>query len=294
MTQPSIQMVSTARHLIGESPTWDAPNGRLLWCSISDGEIYALTIATGVRQKWAFAGERVGSFGLCESGRLVVALTSSVELFDPVSGGRQMLARIRHPVMPMRLNDGKVGPDGAFFVGSMDDGTDKGTVGSLYRVAPDGSVRVIAGGLKVSNGLARSPDGRTMYHSDSRGPWIDAWDFETASGGVSNRRRFATLTTEIGRPDGAACDVDGYLWSAGTSAGVVNRFSPAGVLVERIEMPNFRPTMPCFGGPDMRTVYVTSLSENLTPEQLAAHPLAGTTMNFLAPVAGAPVARFKA
>ena len=288
-----MSVVSAERHLIGECPTWDAPNGRLLWCSISDGEIHAFTVATGAREKWGFPGERVGSFGLCQSGRLIVALTSSIELFEPNSGERRVLARVTHPRTQMRLNDGKVGPDCAFFVGSMDDRAVKEPVGSLYRIAADGSVRVLTSGLKISNGLAWSPDGRTMYHSDSRGPWIDAWAFDAATGAASTRRRFATLTTELGRPDGAACDVDGFLWSAGTSAGVVNRFSPDGRLLDRVVMPNFRPTMPCFGASDMKTVYVTSLSENVTSEQLAANPLVGSTMSFQSGIAGAPVARFQ-
>jgi sugar lactone lactonase YvrE len=117
------------------------------------------------------------------------------------------------------LNDGKVGPDGAFWVGSIDDGTSDTPTGALYRVAGHGEAKRIVGDLRISNGLAWSADGCTMFHSDSRGPWIDAWDFDPGSGMPANRRRIATLTEANGRPDGAATDIEGGYWSCGVSAG---------------------------------------------------------------------------
>ena len=192
----------------------------------------------------------------------------------------------------MRFNDGKVGPDGAFWVGSMDERPNKEPIACLYRVDATGRVGVIAEGLQIANGLAWDAPGTTMYFSDSRGPWVDAFDFDPAGGNVARRRRFATLSAEIGRPDGAACDNENSYWSAGPSASRLNRFSPDGALVASIDMPNFRPTMPCFGGPDFGTLYVTSLTEGLTTEQVEQHALAGTVLAFEAGATGLPTHRF--
>jgi sugar lactone lactonase YvrE len=277
---------------VGESPVWDAGQQVLYYASILDGEIHVIPAGSGTRQVHRFPSA-ASALGLCDSGKLVVALQAQVALFDPKTGTSEVLCEIKHPISQMRLNDGKVGPDGAFWVGSMDDRPTKEPIGSLYRVAPDGTCTTITEGLHISNGLAWSPDERTMYHSDSRGLWVDAWDFEPSSGAVSNRRRFVTATDQTGRPDGGACDVDGNYWSAGPSASRINCFSPKGELLDFMTIPNFRPTMPCFGGSDMRTLYITSLTQGLPPELLAANPGAGTLLAIKVRAQGAPVSRFR-
>ena len=256
MSQPEVTFVVQERFGVGESPVWDADRQRLLWCDIPAGVIHALDPARGERERWSF-GEPVPSFGLARNGRLVVALRNDIVLFDPASGRRQLVASVTHAKPDMRLNDGKVGPDGAFWVGSMDA---DGDAAKLYRVGPDGSVRIIADGISISNGLAWNADGTRLYHSDSRGGiWLDCWDFDAQTGVASNRRRLRDRDEANGRPDGGACDVEGTYWSAGPSASRINRFSADGALLGWVDVPLLRPTMPCFGGADMRTVFVTSL-----------------------------------
>ncbi len=256
MSQPEVTFVVQERFGVGESPVWDADRQRLLWCDIPAGVIHALDPARGERERWSF-GEPVPSFGLARNGRLVVALRNDIVLFDPASGRRQLVASVTHAKPDMRLNDGKVGPDGAFWVGSMDA---DGDAAKLYRVGPDGSVRIIADGISISNGLAWNADGTRLYHSDSRGGiWLDCWDFDAQTGVASNRRRLRDRDEANGRPDGGACDVEGTYWSAGPSASRINRFSADGAFLGWVEVPLLRPTMPCFGGADMRMVFVTSL-----------------------------------
>jgi sugar lactone lactonase YvrE len=191
---------------------------------------------------------------------LVVALRNDVVLFDPESGRREQIAHIEHAKPGMRLNDGKVGPDGAFWVGSMDASPEGGPAAKLYRVDPTGEVRVIAEGIAISNGLAWNAEGTLLYHSDSRGSmWLDCWDFDRKTGAVNNRRRLRDNDEASGRPDGGACDMAGTYWSAGPSASRINRFSASGDLLGWVDVPLKFPTMPCFGGPDLRTIYVTSL-----------------------------------
>lgn len=282
--QPEITVVVSERFGVGESPVWDAERQRLLWCDIPAGVIHALDIANGHRQRWSF-GEPVPSFGLAQGGRLVVALRNDVVLFDPQSGACEVVARVEHAKPEMRLNDGKVGPDGAFWVGSMDAG---GDAAKLYRVGPDGSVQVIAEGIAISNGLAWNAAGTRLYHSDSRGGmWLDCWDFDAATGAVSNRRRLRDRDEANGRPDGGACDVNGTYWSAGPSAQRINRFSADGVLLGHVDVPLQHPTMPCFGGEDMRTVFVTSLDSKTDEGGLDG------IISFRADVPGVPVGKFQ-
>lgn len=289
LTPPEI--FGTHRNRLGESPVWDARSGRLLWCDILAGEILSADENGGDLRAWSFPG-KVASFGLCESGRWVVALAHGVHLFDPETEDLKQLANPEPEPKTNRLNDGKVGPDGAFWVGSMDDRPQREPVAALYRVTADGKSEKKIDGLAVSNGLAWSPDGRTLFHSDSRGPWIDTHDFDPATGRLGNRRRLATLDEARGRPDGGACDAEGCYWSAGVSAGCLNRFDATGKLLERIDLPMPAGTMPCFGGSDLKTLFMTSIGEGLAPDR-AGHPLAGCMVKMRVAVAGAPVYRFK-
>ena len=196
---------------------WDAEGGVLLFCDIPQGIVHEWRPADGARRSWTL-GESVGSFGLCRSGRLVVALRRSVVLLSREDGRVTPLADVPEPE-DNRLNDGKVGPDGCFWVGGMDDRADKLPTGSLYRVTPDGRVERKAEGFAVSNGLAWTADGTTMFHADSRARSIDAYDFDPSSGGLSGRRRVATLADADGRPDGGAFDLDDTYWCAGVYRG---------------------------------------------------------------------------
>jgi sugar lactone lactonase YvrE len=260
---PRMELIVAERFGVGESPVWDADNNRLLWCDIPAGRIHALSLSTGARQLWQFDSP-VPSLGLAQNGRWVVALANDVILFDPETGDREIIATITHSKPDMRLNDGKIGPDGAFWVGSMDGTLAAPLGGKLYRVAPDGSFTTIATDLAISNGLAWNADATRLYHSDSRGGmWIDCWDFDAATGTVRNRRRLRDNDLVNGRPDGGACDLASHYWSAGPSESRINCFAPDGTLIGAIPVPLKNPTMPCFGGPDMKTLFVTSLDSKI-------------------------------
>jgi sugar lactone lactonase YvrE len=282
------ELVLDSRCGVAESPVWDAMGRRLLFCDIPGKRINALSVDTGARESWDFP-EVVGSFGLCRSGRLVVAQRHHVVLFDPKSGVlTNLTAKVEEPATN-RLNDGKVGPDGAFWVGSMDENTPRQKIAALYRVTADGQISKQQGGYAVSNGLAWSPDGSVMYHSDSTAGVIEAWDFNPATGSRTRHRVLATLTNDDGRPDGAATDMGGNYWSAGPSAGCINCFSPAGQLLRKWAFPVPGPTMPCFAGD---ALYVTSLREGKSPQVLADHPALGGLFRAAAPAVGAPVGLF--
>ena len=282
------ELVWDSRCAVAESPVWDAVNRRILFCDIEGRRINALSVDSGMRDGWDFP-EPVGSFGLCRSGRLVVSQRQHVILFDTRTGASADLTGSTGEPAVNRLNDGKVGPDGAFWVGSLDGNAPRQNTASLYRVTADGAMTRVEGGYKNSNGLAWSADGRTMYHSDSTAGMLEAWDFDPATGARTNHRVLALLTNEDGRPDGGATDMAGNYWSAGPSAGCLNCFSPSGALVRKWAFPVPGPTMPCFAG---GYIYVTSLRDGKSPAVLADHPALGGLFRAPAPAAGAPVGLF--
>jgi sugar lactone lactonase YvrE len=281
------------RCTLGEGPAYDDRRDALFWVDIIEMAIHAHFFHDDRTQTWKFESE-VCSLGIAESGRLVVALRNEVGLFDPESGVFERIAEIEADNPDTRLNDGKVGPDGAFWVGTMDDRnvSRKDPIGALYRVDASGRVERKVEEVVVSNGLAFSPDGRTMFHADSRGPWIDRWEIDPATGAISGRRRIAVLDEETGRPDGGATDATGAYWSAGVSAARLNRFSAEGELLDSYPVPVAAPTMPCFGGPGLTKLFVTSLRVGRAPDLLTRYPLTGFVIVADAPVAGAPVSRF--
>jgi len=288
MSDPAVELAWDIRCDTGESCTWDARNRRVLFCDIPAGVVHGYGVDDGARQTWTFP-DLVASFGLCRSGRWVVALRDRVVLFDPHT---EILTELTGPLdqpATVRLNDGKVGPDGCFWVGGLDNNRPKTADGALWRITQAGRAERKAEGYMTANGLAWSPDGTKMFHTDTRQAFIDLWDFSPTTGAIANRRRIATLTDADGRPDGGATDIDGNYWSAGTSAACINRFSPAGDLIGKVPLPVPGPSMPCFVDD---WVYVTTLRGGRSADIVAANPTMGGLFRFRAPVAGAPVALF--
>ncbi|HTW29112.1 MAG TPA: SMP-30/gluconolactonase/LRE family protein [Acetobacteraceae bacterium] len=274
---------------IGESPVWDAAAGEVLFADIPHGRIHHYAVANGARGSWQVA-DLVASFGLCRSGRLVVALRRYVGLFDPRTGRLERLTDDIDEPPGNRLNDGKVGPDGCFWVGTQDDTAHKHPSANLYRVTPDGRMERKADGYTITNGLAWSHDDRTMFHSDSQQLRIDAWDFDAATGRIAGRRRIASPDGEReGHPDGGACDIQGTYWSAGNFASRVNRYSPTGTLLESHEFPVPTPTMPCFAA---GMLYVTSTRDGQTEAAKQDHPALGGLFRMPVAVGGVAVHRF--
>jgi sugar lactone lactonase YvrE len=270
----------------GESPVWHAARGILLFADIPAGRIHGYDPVSEEKTTWKLP-DVVASLGVCASGRLVVALRDQVVLYDL---DRDAITPLVPPLgLPRetRFNDGKVGPDGAFWVGTMD-GTKQPTA-KLYRVTPDGAADARSEGYVTANGLAWSPDGQIMYHSDSRNARIDAWDFDAATGAIANRRVFATPNNDEGRPDGAATDTDGYYWSSGVSAACLNRFAPDGTHAQKFPLPVPGPTMPCF---TPHGLFVTTLREGRDEATIASHPAMGGLFRLHVAATGVPVGLF--
>ena len=280
------------RALTGESPVWDAPNNALWWVDITAKTVFRMDMASRAVRSWTMPAV-VAAVALTDDERIAVALPDGIYLFHTETKRLDKLVDPEPERPTNRLNDAKVGPDGAYWVGSMDDRPSKEPVGALHRVTRDGRSTRMVEGLTIANGLAWSADGRTMFLTDTRGPWIDRWDFDPSSGAISNRTRIAVLSNEDGRPDGGAADMDGGYWSAGVSAACLNRFDRNGLPTAKVPLPFKRPTMVAFGGPDMRTMFVTCQAENRPVEEFAGPYPAGGLFAARVEIPGVAVGRFR-
>ena len=240
----------------------------------------------------------IGCFGQFEDGRLAVALRTGLHLFDPEDGSLGLLAPAPYDARRFCFNDGRCDRRGRLIVGPMyhplapgDARPDDPKTAPLWRY--DGVHRMEPlpiPPVKISNGLAFSPDGRTLYHSDTPTRTIWACDYDEASGAVENQRVFARVEGggDGGGPDGAVVDRDGFYICAVFGGGCLLRFDPDGRLERTIPLPVEYPTMPALGGPDLSTLYVTSAAYPVHDGQRPEHPVAGGLFALEAPAPGLP------
>lgn len=287
----SFVLAADLRCQVGESPVWDAARGVVWLVDISAPCVIRFDPADGAVTRFPVP-EVCGSLALCRTGTLLVAQRASIIRLDPDSGVIAPFVTLPEEPAHNRLNDGKTGPDGCYWIGSMDDRPEKFPTGILWRITPDGQVQRRREGMVVSNGLAWSADGRTMWHSDSRRAVIGTASFDPATGVTGAWRDLITLDDATGRPDGAACDAEGNYWSAGVSAGRINVISPAGTILRHFAVPVPAPTMPCFAGADLSRLFVTSLRAGKPEALLNAHPTLGGLFRAEGLGQGAPVTRF--
>lgn len=269
-----VECVLVVPALLGESPVWCHKDGVLYWVDIKQPAIHRFNPATGDCQTWPMP-EDIGSLGLRDSGGAVAALRSGFAAVDFCTGKVQRLGSPYIEKRDMRFNDGRCDRRGRFWAGTLHENRVHGTA-SLHRLDPDGRCSQVIDGLTVANGLAWSPDDRTMYFADSWTKTIFRCDFDLDSGTPHNQRVFAEVPHGFGAPDGATVDSEGFLWSANFDGGRITRYAPDGSVDRVITLPVQRPTSCTFGGEDFSVLYVTSASVNLTVAQRAAGPLAGS------------------
>jgi len=290
-SSPSVECVLDIKAKIGECPLWCPEENALYWVDIPSGRLYRFDPASGANREWSLS-EPIGSFALWSDGQVLVALKSGLWRYDLATGKLTALARPEVHLPKNRLNDGRCDREGRFWVGSMEDPVDpRHASGALYRFDAKGRPARMVDGLYVANGLAFSPDGRTLYHSDSfaavRTIW--AWDLDPDDGVITNRRVFVDTHGMPGRPDGAAVDADGCYWTAANDGWEIVRFTPAGRIDRRIALPVAKPSMLAFGGSRLDVIYVTSIRP---ASDLGGQPLAGGLFAVAAGVTGLPEPRY--
>lgn len=284
MSPPVIEPVLDARMGLGESPCWSVREQALWWVDIEAPALWRFHPETGATHTFPMPAA-IGAFALYADGAALVALRTGLFRFEPASDAFTALAKPDYDQATVRFNDGRADPAGRFWVGSIDE-TRQNAAGKLYSWDAAGGLVARESGLTVANGVAFSPDGRTLYHADTPTYTIRAYDLDLATGTIANRRIFAQVPEGLGRPDGAAVDSEGGYWTALGRQGNLARFTPAGKLDRVVELPVKRPSMCAFGGADLGTLFITSISSGMGAEELAAQPLAGMILAFRPGVTG--------
>ncbi len=273
---------------LGEAPVWNARTQRLYWVDLVAPTLHVSDPFSG-EDKILPLPEIVGGVGLAQDDKLVLAGLSGFSIFDPDRG-----SAVAHRPSPEshirsnRFNGGRCDPRGRFWTGTTDF-LDVHGRGSLYRLSPDGSCRKMLGGISRLNGPAWSPDGGTMYITDVLAGKIFAFDFHLDGGEIGNRRVFASFPEDGPElPDGLAVDADGFVWCAVWDGWRLHRYALDGTLAGSVILPVSRPTNLAFGGPDLRTLFITTARIRIADAILAETPLAGRVRALEAPTPGLP------
>ena len=285
-----VTQVGEHRFTLGEGPRWHAGEGALYLVDITEQRLHRLDVETGEVSTRQF-DQPVGCFAFRAGGGFVLAMADGFALIDSFDAPVRPFGEQVEAGKPWtRFNDGRTDPQGRFWAGTRDNFKQHHDI-VLYRLDPDGTVTpMLEGGLNA-NGLAVSPDSRTLYWTDTATYRVDAFDFDALTGAITGRRPFASFPDgQHGRPDGASVDEDGCYWVALFAGGRVARLSPEGVLLEEVAIPATNVTMPCFGGPDGRTVFVTTTREG-EPDP-GRFPKAGGVFSFRVETPGLPETPF--
>ena len=282
----SFACVLDAKANLGECPVWSIAEQVLYWVDINAPALHRFDPATSTDHTLAMP-ESIGSFALRAQGGFIVALRSGIWVASSDGKLERKIAAAPYDRVRFRFNDGRCDPQGRFFVGSMNERRDSSTA-ALYRVDRDGTLMQVIGGIMISNGLAWSPDGKTMYHADTPTHMIQAYDYDAATGTPSNPKTFARWEGDTDRPDGGAVDSAGNYWSAFYRGGKVVQLSPHGTLIAEYPIPAMCPTMCAFGGPGLRTLYVTTARQMREPDELMRLPQSGGVFAMRVDVPGLP------
>jgi sugar lactone lactonase YvrE len=277
---------------VGECPVWSGEEKRLYWIDIQGQKVHRFDPSTGHNESFHLP-EIVTAIGLHASGGLIVTLKKEFALFHPADQSLQRLVGFELDLPGNRFNDAKCDPAGRFWAGTMDATNWSAPAGSLYRLDAERVCTRMQTQVVCANGSGWSPDGRTMYFTESFRYAIFAYDFDVATGAISGRRTFVTLDRDKGGfPDGMTVDAEVGVWSNIVGLGQIRRYDPEGKLERMVTLPVSRATDCTFGGPDLDTLYVTTARETLTPEELSAAPLSGSLFAVDCGVRGLPSTPF--
>lgn len=272
------------RCTLGEGATWSPDRQALLWTDISGRRLWSWEPANHALRHWSLPA-RLGSFALTPEGhRLLAAFEHHLAWLDLRSGQTHSLAHFDEG-LPTRANDGRCDRAGHFLFGTLDEARGPQTLGRWWRYSAHGQLTQLdLPPARIPNGLALSPDGERLYFCDSLEQRLRCAAYEASTGHIAQPQVFAPLAA--GEPDGATVDAQGHYWSALWGTGTVLGFAPDGQVMARVELPVSQPSCVAFGGPDLRTLFITTARVGLSPPQLAQQVDAGCLFAAELPWAG--------
>ena len=256
----TIERIGEIKNQLGEGPVWDVAEKALYWIDASAPAIYRLDPKTSDLKTWKMP-KQIGSFALREKGGAVLALSDGFYLFDFDSGNATPVRDGNVAKPGTNFNDGKTDARGRFIAGTLD-AKFKESIGSIFSLDASLKCSVLEPAIGCTNGPSFSPDNRTFYCADSVSRTISAYDYDLATGAVSNKREFAKIKGLGGVPDGATVDAEGNLWSAIAGGGKIVCYNPDGKLTRTVEVPVPIVTSVMFGGDNLDVMYATSIGAN--------------------------------
>lgn len=288
-----INIVHNAKAQLGEGSLWDDREQILWWVDINRFLLHKHDPATGENSSFD-VGSHIGTVGLRESGGLIIATAADgFAIFDPTTGKLEPLAHPEADIEITRYNDGKPGPNGSFYCGSMGYDAQQG-VGSLYRLDADHTAKKIVPHITISNGMAWNGAEDTMYYIDTPNMAIEAFDYDKSTGAIDNRRTVVNIPERVGYPDGMTIDNEDKLWVAHFGGDAVHRWNPNdGKHLQTVPIPASNVTCCTFGGPNFDTLYVTSARIGFDENKLKQQPLSGGLFSVQVGQTGRPAYRYK-
>jgi sugar lactone lactonase YvrE len=292
-----IDVVHNEAMQVGECPLWHDVESALYWVDINGLTVNRVHPASGKFSSWKMASEP-SAIAADGDNNLVVATRFGFVRLNTSTGEIADICPAPYDTAITRFNDGRVDPAGRFWVGTMYEPRDK-PAAEMYVLERDALRLAWSGNMTNSNGLAWTPDGRTMFHADTTSHRIDRYDFDPATGAVANGRNLVVFSTDKnaadygGRPDGAAVDAEGNYWVAMFEGGRLLKLSPEGELLREIALPVRCPTAVAFGGADLHVLYITSASHGRSAAEIEQYPLTGKVLCMRVDVAGQVQAEYR-
>lgn len=288
MTSAAIEAlpVLACQNRLGEGPIWSIEEQALYWVDIVAPAVHRFRPADGAHDAWPMP-EHIGSLSMRAAGGLVVALKSGFGLFDPALGKLEIIADAEADKLDNRFNDGRCDREGRFFAGSLTYSEDE-PVGCLWRLDVDRKAVPVLNGITISNGLCWSPDGAIMYHVDTPTREIRAYDYDQEAGVPVNPRVLVETDPDGGWPDGSITDSEGCIWNAEWDGARVVRYTPDGKVDRVVGVPARRATCAAFGGPDLKTLYITSAWDRMSKDERKQWPHSGDLFAIEVDVPGLP------
>lgn len=296
MKKFSCKLISGPRCQLGEGPVWDEQKRTLYWLDSFSMRWFCLTPDDQLAH--FSAPSAVGTLALRQDGGLLLGLEDGVYLADAENGRVSFLCNPEQGIIGNRFNDGKPGPCGRLFIGTMSTANNDGSgnapaTGALYAVEEDGSWKRLLTGIGISNGMAWNRKKDTFYYADSPTRCVFAFDYDLKSGLLTNRRVAVMIPEGEGIPDGLTIDENDQLWIAQWGGWCVSHYDPAtGELIGKISVPVEHVTSCCFGGENLDTLYITTAATGLDVYQLNDQPNAGMLFAAIPGVRGLPPYRF--
>ena len=286
MTQTA-KLLLDSQCALGEGPIWHPGRQQLFFFDINEQTLFAVTTDGEIADSWLF-NEIVAAAAIVDDHTLALATETGLKQFDLATGGMNRINEIEADNALTRTNDSRVHPSGAFWIGTMTKSEEEAPIGSVYHYR-NGALTTLKSGISIPNATCFSPDGTIAYWSDTPSKKIMQCATDPATGLPTGEwTLFADVSGHRGYPDGAVVDSEGYLWNARWGGSCVVRHAPDGSVDRVIEVPVSQVTCPAFGGPDLKTLFITTANKNLSAEQLAAEKVAGGLFAIAVDVAGLP------